>query len=145
MLIWYVSKKFCFKLFICLGFWHYDESCQVMGNWTNQSLILSQRSKYCLVALMEAQSKLKLVHTESRSVGWGRPSDLSLWEDKIVAVWSRNQPGLRWKRTDFETIPPKHRFCQKHTSLRKSCENFIENGNTCFIKSEHPKHHGKKE
>ena len=127
MLIWYVSKKFCFKLFICLGFWHYDESCQVMGNWTNQSLILSQRSKYCQVALTEDQSKLKIVHIESRSVGWGRPSTLSLWEAKIISVWSRSRPGPQWKRTDFETDLPKHRFCQRQTSLWISCENLIAN------------------
>ena len=89
-----------------------------MDSCTNLSLILSLRSKYCL-ALMEEQTMLtevNKVHTESRSVGWGRPSDLSLWEAKVVAVSSRNQPGLRWKRTDFETVPPKHRFCRKHTS-----------------------------
>ena len=98
-----------------------------MGNWTNQSLILSQRSKYCQVALMEDQSKLKIVHIESRSVGWGRPSTLSLWEAKIVSVWSRSRPGPQWKRTDFETDLPKHRFCQRQTSLWISCENLIAN------------------
>ena len=91
-----------------------------MGNWTNQSLILSQRSKYCQVAWMEEQSMLmKLVRNESRSVGWGRPSALSLWEAKIVSGWSRNRPGPQWKRTGSETLdPPKHRSWQK----QKSCE-----------------------